>query len=285
MSGAAPAFCARLVLLGASNLARDLPTVVATARELLAPAVGRGPVQIFTAAGHGRSYGTWSRVFRMRGLPGISRCGIWAALESRVRRDRRTGAGGTPPTYALLTDIGNDIAYGADPGTIAGWVESCLARLDAVGARTAMTLLPQASLRRLSPLKFRLLRLLFFPTHATTFDQVQSRTRDLQDRLMLLAARFGATTVEPEAGWFGPDHIHFRFRHRRQAWRAILGLWNPEAPLSAEASGGSEHSPSPRLTRPAWWAMTPERWRLAGVPLGRTQPAGVLGDGTEVWVY
>lgn len=276
MTGAGPSFRARLVLLGASNLTRDFPAVVAIARGLLTPEVGPGPVQIFSAAGHGRSYGTWSRVFLVRGLPGIAQCGLWSALEEQVRR----GRGGDPPTHALLTDIGNDIAYGADPEDIAGWVETCLARLGAVGARTAMTLLPLASLGRLSPWKLQLLRLLFFPTHPTSFARVRRDTAELQDRLRRLAARFGAATVEPAVEWFGPDHIHYRLGARSRIWRQILAPWVPTGE-TADATGWRP----PRLSRPSWWALTPERWRLAGVSLGRIQPAGVLDDGTELWLY
>ena len=272
-------YSARLVFLGASNLARDFPTVLATARELLTPAVGRGPIQVFTATGHGRSYGTWSRVFLVRGLPGIARCGLWPALEDKVRRDR----GAAPPLYALLTDIGNDIAYGAEPDAIADWVESCLARLDSLDARTAMTLLPRTSLRRLPGWKFQLLRLLLFPSHATTYEQVQNHTEELQARLQKLATRFGAATVEPAAEWFGPDHIHFHLRRRRRVWQSILGPWSPETRQVSD--GGREVPRTARLTRADWCTMTPELWRLAGVSLGRVQPARVLADDTEVWVY
>lgn len=268
-------FRARLVFLGASNLVRDFPTVVVTARETLAPVVGRGPVRIFCAAGHGRSFGTWSRVFGVRGLPGIARCGIWPALEDQLGRER----GPHPPTYALLTDIGNDIAYGAEPGDIAGWVETCLERLARLEAIVALILLPLDSLRRLSPWKLRLLRLLLFPTHPISSARVRRHTEELQYRLRDLAASFGARALEPDAGWFGPDRIHFRPGQRRQAWRTMLGLWNPQGRPDPETFRG------PRLSRLAWWTLTPERWRLAGVELGRIQPARSLADGSEVWLY
>jgi len=262
---------ARLVLLGASNLARDFPTVLATARDVVDPA----PWQVFCAAGHGRSYGRWSRVAVVRALPGIADCALWADLAELTR-----GESTAPPTYGLLTDIGNDLAYGASPAEIAGWVERCLERLDAIGGRTVMTLLPWASLERLPPWKFHLLRRLFFPTHRTTFEEVQTGARDLQERLRHLALRFGAATVEPAAEWFGPDHIHFRSSARRRIWRRILAPWRP-----GEAAPAIPERRYPRLSRLAWWAMTPAHWQLAGIPLGREQPAGRLRDGTRVWVY
>jgi hypothetical protein len=284
MTRPGPPFRARLVFLGASNVARDFPTVVTTARELLAPAVGAGPVQIFSAVGHGRSYGTWSRVFLVRDLPGITRCGLWTDLEEQVQeeqvqRDGSANRDADPPLYALLTDIGNDLAYGVDAGTLAGWVETCLERLAALGACTVMTLLPLDRLRRLPPWQLQLLRLVFFPTHRISYDRTRRSLEELQDRLRDLAGRFRVPVLEPDADWFGVDPLHFRRGRRRRAWRAVLGQWRPESPSHPELPR------APRLSRLGWWALTPERWRLAGVPLGRAQPAGVLDDGTEVWRY
>jgi len=260
---------ARLVLLGASTLARDFPTVLAAARETLAPAVGHGPLEVFTACGHGRSYGTWSRLVLVRGLPGIAGCGLWDALAARSEHSR---------TYALVTDIGNDVGYGAQPAEIAGWVETCLERLAALGARTAMTLLPLASLQRLSRWKLQLLRRLLYPTHRTTYEQIRDRTAELQQRLRDLAGRYGVPALEPDPEWFGPDRIHFRHGSRERAWRRMLALWDG-APGSAGAAV------APRPSRLSWWRMTPERWSLAGVRLGRAQPAGRLEEGTSIWLY
>jgi hypothetical protein len=119
--GAAPSSRTRrrIVFLGASNLTVGLGTVLATARARLGPE----PVEVFVAAGHGRAYGRWSRV-AIRGLPAIVDCGLWRAL------DRGTA----PATYALVTDIGNDLAYGATAAELAGWVGTCVERLAALGA-------------------------------------------------------------------------------------------------------------------------------------------------------
>lgn len=272
-------FHARLVLLGASNLARDFPLVLRCAGQTLTEAPGggdpTGPLQVFSACGHGRSYGSWSRVFFLRGLPGITRCGLWPALEAAVADQPEI------PTYALLTDIGNDIAYGALPEDVSQWVETCLQRLSNLGSPVtlAMTLLPLASLRRLSRWKFEILRLLFFPTHRTTYEQVRQRTEELQDRLRELADRLGVPALEPDPAWLGPDHIHLRLGARRRAWREILGLWNPHPGHS------TEREPAVRLPRLLWWTLTPERWTLAGIPLGRRQPAARFRDGSEIRLF
>ena len=97
----------RVILLGASNLARGISTIVGTAQSRLG-----SPLEFFIAMGHGRSYGRASRVLG-RTLPGIDECGLWDALGDAV----------STQTYALITDIGNDIIYGYDVEMIAAWIE------------------------------------------------------------------------------------------------------------------------------------------------------------------
>src|SRR5438270_1664562 len=100
----------RVVLLGASNLTRGISTVVETAQ-----AVWGSPLEVLAALGHGRSYGLRSRVFG-RELPGITGCGLWGDVAAR----------GPAETAALVTDIGNDLLYGASVPTILGWVAESL---------------------------------------------------------------------------------------------------------------------------------------------------------------
>src|SRR6185295_11056994 len=62
--GAVAGARARLVVIGASNASMALPRVLRT----LEP-----PLELLVAAGHGRSYGSWSRYFA-RELPPILEC-------------------------------------------------------------------------------------------------------------------------------------------------------------------------------------------------------------------
>ena len=103
----------RVILLGASNVTRSMSTIVETAELVW----GR-PLDLLAACGHGRSYGRTSCVFG-RSLPGILECGLWDELSRRPAL----------PTAALVTDIGNDILYGAGVDQIAAWVEQSLIRL------------------------------------------------------------------------------------------------------------------------------------------------------------
>src|SRR5688572_25820972 len=89
----------RVVVLGASNVTRGISTIYETARL----AVG-GPLDLYAAFGHGRSLGLHTRVLG-RGLCGMLDAGLWRALGDATRpRD----------SFALLSDIGNDLLYGVD---------------------------------------------------------------------------------------------------------------------------------------------------------------------------
>jgi hypothetical protein len=241
---------ARIILLGGSNLARGISTVVEIARRIACG--GAGPAEFLIAKGHGRSYGRRSTILG-RGLPGITECGLWGAL----------GPDDGRPTRALITDVGNDVAYGAAVPDIAGWVETCLERLARARARTVMTALPLESLRSLSPLRFKVARSILFPARRFSLGEALERCADLDDRLRGLAESHGVRLVEPEGGWYGVDPIHIRQRHLVAAWTTILGGWRE----------GAEPLPRVRRSVRGWLRlrlMSPQQWWLLGSPRGRS---------------
>jgi len=252
----------RAVLLGASNLRVALPLVV----DLLRRRAG-GPVEALAACGHGRSYGTWSRFLFVRRLPGIAGCGLWPALEARPPL----------PTLALLTDVGNDLVYGADVDAIARWVEVCLDRLARQQARVVLTLLPLARLERLAPWEVRLAVSLLFPGRQAPWPALLERARELDERLRRLGEERGALLVEPEASWYGIDPIHLRRSRRREVWERLASV------------AGSPGSPAADPVAPAGGIRLPllgaEELRLAGRTLRTPQPAARLADGTTVALY
>jgi hypothetical protein len=228
-----------------------LPIVLGTARIRLGE-----PLEVFVAAGHGRSYGRWSRVL-LRGLPAIRDCGLWAALDR-----------GAPPTHALVTDIGNDIAYGATPDELAGWVDVCLARLGR-HVRPILTLLPAASLARLPRWQYHVAKTVIFPGRRLPFSVFQARVVEANARLAELVARHDAVVVTPPAEWYGADAIHLIRRRRSAAWQAILSAWGVSSDAPPMTCGG---------LAPAWRT-------LCGVPLHRAQPAATLPDGTTISLF
>jgi hypothetical protein len=251
----------RAVLLGASNLRAALPLLFSEARRR-----ADGPVEVLAALGQGRSYGTWSRYLFLHRLPGIAGCGLWPELARRPPR----------PTLALLTDVGNDLAYGQPPERIAGWIETCLDRLEQSGAHTVLTLLPLAGLEALPAWRFRLAGALFFPGRELHREELLDRARWLQERLRRAARERGAAAVELPADWYGLDPIHFRRSRREGAWSRVLQAW-PEL-------GAARREALPRHRIPFATIRAAES-RLFGVTIRGQQPAAQLNDGSKLFLF
>ena len=255
----------RAILLGASNLKASLPWIVDSLRRRAG-----GPVEVLAACGHGRSYGEVSRFLFVRRLPGIESCGLWRALEERP---------GFPavPTVALVTDVGNDLAYGEPLERIAGWVATCLARLSRREAVTVLTLLPLASLERLSPLRYTLARSVLFPGRDVPWDTLLDRARRLDGVLRRLGRDWKANVVEPQAAWYGLDPVHLRRGARRAVWGKALDPWWETLPGTAKAGPGLR-----RWRVPVFGA---EQYRLLRKERQTVQPALRFADGSTVELY
>jgi hypothetical protein len=242
----------RAVLLGASNLRSSLPSILDRLRQWAG-----GPVEALVACGHGRSYGAWSRFLGVRRLPGILECGLW----------REIGRRPPLPTFTLVTDVGNDLVYGAGVERTAGWVEACLDRLAGPGHEITMTLLPLGRLERLSEWQVRLAVSLLFPGRPAPWPALLDQARELDGRLRRTGEERGVRLVEPEPAWYGIDPIHPRRSRRREVWaRAIPG-------------------PEPAATRFRIPLFAAAETRLSSLVLRRSQPAIRLADGTTVSFY
>ena len=248
----------RVVLLGASNLIRGISTVVGTATQ-----VWGGPLDVLAATGHGRSFGRDSRVF-VRRLPAILECGLWDDLARR------------PPaaTAGLITDIGNDILYGFSAEQIADWVRICLERLGPVCERIVVTELPLASVRELDRVRFLLMRKLLFPKSELQLADALASAEELNERVVELAARYGAHVVRPQRHWFGFDPIHIKLPHWPSAWGEIFSSWRDDAPLVRTS-----------MSWRRWWrlrSLRPQRREWWGVEQHQPQPAARLDDGSLI---
>lgn len=251
----------RVVILGASNVMRSISTVVATAERF------RGqPLDFLVAAGHGRSYGLTSRVVG-RSLPAINSCALWDALSARPR----------VPTVSLVTDVGNDLLYGASVETISSWVEQCLAKLARISDRVIVTELPLENLTHLNLATFFLIRSILFPKSQLTLTAAREMSAELNARIVNLASACGATLIKPDAGWYGTDPIHIQRRHRDNAWRQILLPWQTDTATLADAPLVAK--------RMSFGTCRPHvRWVL-GFEQRREQPAVRLPSGTHVSFY
>jgi len=259
----APPCQTRVIVLGASNVERGISTLVSVAR-----AAFPGPIEFFLACGHGRSYGMESSVLGRR-LTGISQCELWSALSERPAL----------PTVAVLTDVGNDLLYGAPHERIAGWVEECVARLRAHQAQVALAGLPLGALATLSRWRFRLLSRALFPMHAVHFETVRADATALDAALRAIVARHDTGWIAPPAGWYGFDPIHIRRSVSRAAWEKIF--FASRAALNAVDG-------APRGSIRQWLylkRLRPLRRHWWGVEQYQPQPAGALSDGSRVWLY
>lgn len=254
---------ARFVLLGASNVTLGFPWIVGCLEQIAHDA------DVVAAFGHGRSYGKTTRVLG-RELASISDCGLWTALERAAPQ----------PTYALVCDVGNDIMYGADPATIASWVERVIERLESHSARVAIAGLPIASLSELTPRRYRALRSILFPARHVDFEDALARARDLDARLATLARAHGSTMLVPERDWYGLDPIHIRRRARSRAWKQWI-----EATVPHDLAGAIVTAPPRRERHVAAWRLVPEERRLFGRLQTRAQPSVQLKGPLRIALY
>jgi hypothetical protein len=250
----------RFVVLGASNVAQGIATIVSLARGS-----HEGPVEILTAHGRGRSFVGWSRMMFVRDLPGIGECGLWPALHAR-----------TAPTTALVCDVGNDLVYGATPEKIAACVERDVTALRRAGARIVLMRLPMASLQTLGHTRFHLIQRLIFPAREPQKrDALIAAAMRLDALMEEIAARHGATLVTPHGHWYGFDPIHILRAHRTRAWSEVLApLW----PAVRRTEWTSSDRRALRRSRPLLR-------KLFGREQHRTQPSARFSDGSTLAWY
>lgn len=197
----------RLVVLGASNVARGVGTIVNVTRQEFA-----SPVNFHLAYAHGRSYGRRSKILCWT-YPSILECGIWDALE------RETASS----TFGLVTDIGNDILYGASPLQIATWVRQACDRLHSHCQRLAFTQIPLEAVLQLGCVRFHALKSILFPKCRMNLEEVLRRVRKLSVLLNDIASELQITMLKPRSEWYGLDPIHIRSAHQMSAWREYIG--------------------------------------------------------------
>ncbi len=247
-----------VVLIGASNMTRGLGVL----RELSYQAWG-APVDLLAAIGLGRSYGLASSVLGRR-LPSVLDSALWDALRERPRA----------PLVAFVGDVGNDLLYGQDTGTILGWVDECVRRLASVGARLVLTSLPPA-VAEISRARFLLFRSAFFPRSDLRFESIPSAAAALDAGLRQIAERHRAAFVELRREWYGYDPIHIRLRHCRGAFREIVSAAAPVAGC-----------PPVRLSRSLQtYILLADRQWLLGREVRRRQPCLREPGGGSVSLY
>ena len=200
--------CDRVVIIGASNVTLGLPLIWQGVRRHV-----QQPTDLLVAAGHGRSFGMSNTVLG-RTLPSILDCGLWSRLEQ---------SNCSSTACAVITDVGNDIMYGADPDRIADWVRECVERLQKLDIRICLTGLPMDSVGHLTRGRFEMFRRLLFPNSKLSWEEVLSHAESLNASLRRIAEESQLAHRVPESHWYGFDPIHIRRKHRLAAWHEFLG--------------------------------------------------------------
>ncbi len=227
----------------------------------------REPIEILVAIGHGRSFGQDSAVLG-RKISGIFPCALWQNLQNRVPL----------PTTALVTDIGNDLLYGAPPDRLLEWVECCLDRLAEAGATTVITQLPVLNIERLSERRFQIFRRVLFPRSTLTLGDAKRLVRELNEGLIAIGGARKISAIPVSPAWYGLDPIHIMRRAQREAWPAFFAHWDP----TQEQLG----FPRPSLLMAAYLAsLAPLEWSQFGFARRHAQPCAGFSDGTTISLY
>lgn len=146
----------------------------------------------------------------MRGLPGHNECPL---IKSPSEGQS---------FHVLLTDIGNDLVYGANVPQIAAWVREIAEKLTDLGAEVLMTELPLTSVRNLTKARFLTFRTVFFPASGLQYPAVLDLAEKLNEHVQSICEDVGGTLIQPLPEWYGLDPIHIRKRHRAAAWAHIF---------------------------------------------------------------
>lgn len=228
------------------------------------------------AHGPGRSYGIIAGVAFVKFNP-LTGCGLQDALEARWR------GSGRPPIYVLLTDVGNDVMYGASPGRIAAWVGEIAERFSSLGARVAVTSVPVESVHRIPAWKYGLVRPILYPLYPVRRRDVFTRVVQVQDALEDLGRRLPLEILPTRREWYSFDGIHVARRWRRHVFAiwadALLGGVDAPSPRSGENEARlSVSSLNLRFCRPA-------EIFIAGRPLRREPPGIEVADGARLYLY
>lgn len=256
----------RVILLGASNVTLCFPLLVESLRATL------GPIELFAAHGHGRSYGMSSRVL-WRVLPGIRSCGIWEALDERPSQG--------PPPLALITDVGNDLLYGAIPDQILRWVELCIDRLEDQGAGVVMTALPLASVSKLGRFRYAFLKSILFPGKGPTWQHMHELALSMNRGLLELADRRRVPVIRPPDDWYGFDPIHVRRARHSAAVREFLAAWRGiDSGIDGVTVGRPARGDSVRR-----WRLRPAQRMMFGKARSTPQPCATLDDGSLIFLF
>ena len=193
-----------VALLGSSNLTVALPEAVRHLRRRFRDR----RLTVLVAYGPGRSYEIDCGSLGIK-FTSLSRCDLLPAFEQECAEKPSS------ESYALLTDIGNDLMHGITAATLAGRVRSIVMRLRGAGAKVAVTSLPVDGIAALSPRAFQLARTLIYAGSRTTHDEIVSSVAAVQDELREMDTGGEIELLPMDRAWYSPDACHLRPARQR----------------------------------------------------------------------
>jgi len=252
----------RLVVLGASNVAKGLEVLLHLAPRMIAP-----QLEIFTAIGRGRSYGLNSQ-FCFRVLPSIIDCQLWQALEDAPNH----------PSSAIITDVGNDLVYGQTPCQIETWVDEAIQRLKKHTSSIVLSGVPTFKVKDITRLEFYAIRSFLFPHSTLQFDSVATTVDELQQRLESLAMRHSIQFVHQDPTWYGRDPVHWK------QWARPVVLQRLLYELGHSPTNNSQ-VPSRLVDSMRHWFSRPHERKLFGITQRIQQPSVRRGNAVTLSMY
>lgn len=251
----------RVVILGASNAAIGLYDVISTAH-----AAWKTPLEIMIAAGVGRAYSVRSRA-GFRSLSSIEQSTLWRALADCD----------SAPTFALLTDIGNDLVYGVAVDQVVDSLDKCLSRLVPCCQHIAISALPVSSLQNIRRWQFFALKTFLFPLCRLDLRTLLGRAMLLNQQVARLAARYSAHIEKPCSTWYGWDPIHYKKTNRPTAWKKFF---SPLVNQTLESTDNESLKTQLRRHR-----FRIEQKKMFAFPVHHRQPTAQLDDGTTISLF
>ena len=252
----------RIVLLGASNVTLAWPRIIRLLSSMFPE-----ELEIYTAHGMGRSYCQERSGFALRQLPGILRSDLWEALPTTSEY--------STASFALITDLGNDLVYGRSPTEVADAAIETVKRIRKWNnnCRIVMTRPPVESVNHLGRLRFSVCKAALFPFSGLKLPATQQATQELDDNIVHLAGTLNIPLAQPQTDWYWLDPIHVRWKHQTAAFEQIMRLWGQQPQ--------SEHlrQTSKLLTRP----LANKRWVLGKERL--TDQPVLRENGVRVFAY
>ncbi|MBA3652238.1 MAG: hypothetical protein H0W66_12345 [Chthoniobacterales bacterium] len=182
------------------------------------------------------------------------------------------------PTFAILSDIGNDLAYETPVEKIVQWIEATLDRLAALGARMVLNNIPLASLEGVGAMRYQVFRELFFPNCKLPRKEMLRRAEQLSAELETVAERRQMPIFSGESAWYGLDPIHPRRALAGKIWTRMLG----ELITPGGAAELVRPTPAAKLKLRR---LQPRSWSQFGVLRSARQPNARLNDGSTIALY